>query len=39
MIKIFSDKLKGGFSEGAKGRFMNAFMDLFLMYKKFSRYK
>ncbi|GEM_PF-2177197 len=39
MIKKFSDKLKESFSEGTKGRFMNAFVDLFLMYKNISRYK
>ncbi len=39
MIKKFSDKLKGSFSEGTQGRFLNAFMDLFLMYKNLSRYK
>ncbi len=39
MIKKFSDKLKGSFSEGSKGRFFSAFMDLFLMYKSLSKYK
>ncbi len=39
MIKKISDKLRGGFSESTKGRFLNAFMDIFLMYKNFSRYK
>ncbi len=39
MIKRFSDKLIGNFSESTKGRFLNAVMDIFLMYKNFSRYK
>ncbi len=38
MIKKLSDKLKESFSEGVKGRFLNTFTDLFLMYKKISRY-
>lgn len=39
MIKIISDKIKGSFSEGTQGRFMNAVMDLYLMYRNLSRYK
>ncbi len=39
MIKKFSDKLIGSFSESNKGRFLNAIMDIFLMYKNISRYK
>lgn len=39
MIKKFSNKIMGSFSDSTKGRFLSAFMDLFLMYKNISRYK
>ncbi len=39
MIKKFGDKLIGNFSESTKGRFLSAVMDIFLLYKNFSRYK